>query len=72
MPAAVAGGVLVVLTAVRELTISVLLLAPGAQTLGVNIFSLQQAGAYNAAPAPSLLITLVGLAGLGLAARRSN
>jgi iron(III) transport system permease protein len=72
VPAAIAGGVLVVLTAVRELTISVLLLAPGAQTLGVNIFSLQQAGAYNAASALSLLITLVGLAGLGLAARRQN
>jgi iron(III) transport system permease protein len=72
VPAAIAGGVLVVLTAVRELTISVLLLAPGSQTLGVNIFSLQQAGAYNAASALSLLITLVGLAGLGLAARRQN
>jgi iron(III) transport system permease protein len=64
--------VLVALTAVRELTISVLLLAPGAQTLGVNIFSLQQAGAYNAASALSLLVTIVGLAGIGLAARRSD
>ncbi|WP_130176306.1 iron ABC transporter permease [Cryobacterium sp. SO1] len=72
VPAAIAGGVLVVLTAVRELTISVLLLAPGAQTLGVNIFSLQQAGAYNAASALSLIITVVGLAGLGLAARRAH
>lgn len=72
VPAAIAGGVLVMLTAVRELTISVLLLAPGAQTLGVNIFSLQQAGAYNAASALSLIITLVGLAGLGLAARRAK
>ena len=70
VPAALAGGVLVMLTAVRELTISVLLLAPGSQTLGVNIFSLQQAGAYNAASALSLLITVVGLAGLGLAARQ--
>jgi len=72
VPAAIAGSILVVLTAVRELTISVLLLAPGAQTLGVNIFSLQQAGAYNAASALSLIITLVGLAGLGLAARRAR
>ena len=72
LPAALAGGVLVALTAVRELTISVLLLAPGAQTLGVNIFSLQQAGAYNAASALSLLVTIVGLAGIGLAARRSD
>lgn len=72
LPAALAGGGLVALTAVRELTISVLLLAPGAQTLGVNIFSLQQAGAYNAASALSLLVTLVGLAGIGLAARRTD
>jgi iron(III) transport system permease protein len=69
VPAALAGGVLVTLTAVRELTISVLLLSPGSQTLGVSIFSLQQAGAYNAAAALSLLVTLVGLAGLGLVAR---
>ncbi|WP_411699226.1 ABC transporter permease [Conyzicola sp.] len=72
VPAAISGATLVVLTAVRELTISVLLLAPGGQTLGVSIFSLQQAGAYNAASALSLIITLVGLAGLGLAARRAR
>lgn len=70
LPAAIAGGVLVVLTAMRELTISVLLLAPGSQTLGVSIFNLQQAGAYNAASALSLVVTVVGLAGLGIAARQ--
>jgi iron(III) transport system permease protein len=69
IPAALAGGVLVVLTAVRELTLSVLLLSPGSQTLGVAIFNLQQAGAYNAASALALLVTVAGLAGLGLAAR---
>ncbi|WP_235021882.1 MULTISPECIES: ABC transporter permease [unclassified Rathayibacter] len=69
VPAAIAGSVLVVLTAVRELTLSVLLLSPGAQTLGVAIFNLQQAGSYNTAAALSLLVTVVGLAGLGLAAR---
>lgn len=62
--AAVTGAMLVVLTAVRELTISSLLLAPDAQTLGVVVFSLQQAGSYNAAAALSLLITVVGLAAL--------
>lgn len=72
IPAALAGGVLVVLTAVRELTLSVLLLSPGSQTLGVAIFNLQQAGAYNAASALALLVTIVGLAGLGLAARSSR
>lgn len=70
LPAALAGGVLVALTAVRELTLSALLLSPGSQTLGVVIFSLQQAGAANAAAALSLIVTIVGLAGLGLAARR--
>ena len=72
IPAAIAGGTLVVLTAVRELTISVLLLAPGSQTLGVTIFSLQQAGSYNAASALSLVVTVLGLAGLGLTARQSR
>lgn len=68
VPAAVTGGVLVALTAVRELTMSVLLVAPGTQTLGVSIFNLQQAGDYNAAAALSLLVALVGVAGLGLVA----
>lgn len=68
VPAAVTGAVLVALTAVRELTMSVLLVAPGTQTLGVSIFNLQQAGDYNAAAALSLLVALVGMAGLGLVA----
>ena len=72
LPAAVTGGVLVVLTAVRELTLSALLLSPGSQTLGVAIFNLQQAGAYNAASALSLLVTLVGLAGARLAVRQAS
>lgn len=70
VPAAVTGAVLVVLTAVRELTISVLLVAPGRQTLGVVIFNHQQSGAWSAAASLSLLVTVVGLAGLGLAAPR--
>lgn len=69
VPAAISGAVLVGLTAVRELTLSVLLLSPGSQTLGVVIFNLQQAGAYNASSALSLIVALVGLAGLGLTAR---
>lgn len=72
VPAAVTGGVLVVLTAARELTISVLLLAPGNHTLGVSIFNLQQAGAYNAASALALVVTIAGLAGLALLGRRSQ
>lgn len=69
VPAAISGAILVGLTAVRELTLSVLLLSPGTQTLGVVIFNLQQAGAYNASSALSLIVALVGLAGLGLTAR---
>lgn len=72
VPAALSGAVLVALTAVRELTLSVLLLSPGSQTLGVVIFNLQQAGAYNASSALSLIVALVGLAGLGLTARSSR
>lgn len=72
VPAAFSGAVLVGLTAVRELTLSVLLLSPGSQTIGVVIFNLQQAGAYNASSALSLIVALVGLAGLGLTARTSR
>ncbi|MEE2056114.1 ABC transporter permease [Rhodococcus artemisiae] len=68
VPAAMTGGLLVALTAVRELTMSVLLVSPGTQTLGVSIFNLQQAGDYNAASALSLVVALVGTAGLGLLA----
>jgi iron(III) transport system permease protein len=47
---------------------SVLLVAPGTQTLGVSIFNLQQAGDYNAASALSLIVVVVGIAALGIAA----
>ncbi|MGB3414521.1 MAG: iron ABC transporter permease [Microbacteriaceae bacterium] len=72
LPAILTGMMLVLLTSVRELTISVLLLAPGAQTLGVAIFNLQQAGDYNAASALSLVVVVVGLSGLGLAIRNNT
>lgn len=68
VPAAVTGAVVVLLTAVRELTISILLVAPGTQTLGVVIFNLQQAGDYNSASALALLVTIAGVAGLSLTA----
>lgn len=70
LPAAAAGALLVLLTAVRELTISALLLAPNAQTLGVAIFNLQQAGSYGSAAALSVLVTVAGLLGIGLVTRR--
>lgn len=68
LPAVATGAVVVFLTAVRELTISILLVAPGSQTLGVTIFNLQQAGDYNAASALALLVALAGIAGLSLTA----
>lgn len=71
-PAAFTGAVVVLLTAVRELTISVLLVAPGTQTLGVVIFNLQQAGDYNSASALALLVALAGIAGLSLTAALST
>lgn len=67
-PAAVTGAVVVALTAVRELTISILLVAPGSQTLGVVIFNLQQAGDYNSASALALIVTVAGVAGLSATA----
>ena len=58
---------IVAVTAVRELTLSVLLLSPGAQTLGVAIFSFQQAGAFSTAAAWSLIVAVLGLAVIGFA-----
>lgn len=68
-PAALAGAVLVLVTAVRELTVSVLLVAPGTTTLGVQVFNLQQAGNYNQASALSLLFMVVGVVALVLTLR---
>jgi iron(III) transport system permease protein len=72
VPAAVTGGVVVLLTAVRELTISILLVAPGSQTLGVSIFNLQQSGDYGGASALALLVALVGILGLSATAALAN
>lgn len=44
------------------------MVAPGSQTLGVVIYSLQQAGDYNAASALALIVALVGIIGLSLTA----
>jgi iron(III) transport system permease protein len=72
LPAAGAGAILVALTAVRELTISVLLAAPGTRTLGVVIFDLQESGDYSASASLSLLVVIVGLLGLGILASTSK
>lgn len=72
LPAAISGAVLVAVTAVRELTLSVLLLSPGSQTLGVAIFNFQQAGAFSTASAWSLIVAVFGLAFISLVTRRSR
>lgn len=69
LPAALSGAVIVTVTAVRELTLSVLLLSPGSQTLGVAIFSFQQAGAFSTAAAWSLIVAILGIALIGVATR---
>lgn len=69
IPAAFAGAVLVAVTAVRELTMSILLIAPGTTTLGVQVFNLQQAGNYNQASALSLMFAIIGIVALALTVR---
>ncbi|MDV8002433.1 iron ABC transporter permease [Rhodococcus sp. IEGM 1408] len=66
LPAAGIGAIMVVVTAVRELTLSVLLVSPGTQTLGVVIFQYQRAGDFNASSALSVILMLVGLVVLAL------
>ena len=66
IPAAISGAVLVLVTAVRELTVSILLIAPGTTTLGVQVFNLQQAGNYNQASALSLMFMVVGIIALSV------
>lgn len=63
--AILAGAALVFFTAIRELTISSLLVSPGTQTLGVVIFNLQDAGAFNSSQALALLVAAASLLGAG-------
>lgn len=68
-PAVISGAVLVAVTAVRELTVSILLVAPGTTTIGVQLFNLQQSGNYNQASALALMFALVGIIALALTVR---
>ncbi|HEV7268852.1 MAG TPA: ABC transporter permease subunit [Falsiroseomonas sp.] len=54
-PALAAGGILVALQAVNEVTVSSLLYGPGTQTLGVLVFGLQESGNAPLAAAVSCL-----------------
>ena len=72
-PAAAAGLLLVALTALNEITVSILLYAAGSQTLGVMIFSLNDSGQTGMAAATALLalaLVAVLMALASLAARR--
>jgi iron(III) transport system permease protein len=60
-PAAAAGAILVFLTAFSELTVSALLWSAGAETVGVVVFSLEQAGESVAAAAVAVLVVAVTL-----------
>jgi iron(III) transport system permease protein len=60
-PSALAGGMLVFLTAFNELTVSALLWSSGAETVGVVLFSLEQAGDYVSAAAVAVIAVLVTL-----------
>jgi iron(III) transport system permease protein len=66
-PALAAGGILVTLTAVNEVTVSSLLYGPGTQTLGVLVFGLQESGNSPLASAVSCLALLLMAALMALA-----
>ncbi|WP_207901915.1 ABC transporter permease [Rhodovulum euryhalinum] len=68
-PSAVAGGVLIAMTAFNELTLSALLWSAGTETVGVMIFALQQEGNSTGAAAVSVLSLMLVLV-LALAADR--
>jgi iron(III) transport system permease protein len=62
-PGLVAGWILVFMPALRELTMSVLLWSQGAETMGVVIYNMQDAGYSQIAAALSTVVLLVILAG---------
>lgn len=57
-PAALAGGALIFMTALSELTVSALLWASGSETIGVVIFSFEQGGDSAYASAVSVLVVI--------------
>lgn len=61
LPAATAGAILVVMTALNELTLSALLWSSGNETIGVMIFALQYEGNSTAAAAVAVLSTMLVL-----------
>jgi len=71
-PMIVAGGLIVFMFGLHEVTMSSLLYGPGSATLAVVVLNLQQLGDHGATAALALVLTaLVALAGLPLL-RRGN
>jgi iron(III) transport system permease protein len=62
-PVAAAGAILVFLTALNELTVSALLWSAGSETLGVVVFSLQEAGDSPLAASISM-VSIAAILGL--------
>jgi iron(III) transport system permease protein len=58
-PAAIAGGLLIFMTALSELTVSALLWSSGSETIGVVMFSFEQGGDSNYAAAMSAIMVAV-------------
>jgi iron(III) transport system permease protein len=72
-PAAGAGAIMVFLTAFNELTVSALLWSSGAETVGVVLFGLEQAGevvSANAVATISVIVTVVLMLAANAAGRR--
>jgi iron(III) transport system permease protein len=61
-PAAIAGGLLIFMTALSELTVSALLWSSGSETIGVVMFSFEQGGDSNYAAAMSVITVAVTFA----------
>lgn len=66
LPGLMSGALLVFLTALTELTVSALLYSSGSQTIGVTIFSFEQAGNTLYSTALSSLIVLLIFIGAAL------
>jgi iron(III) transport system permease protein len=66
LPASIAGGLLVFLTAFNELTVSALLWSARTETIGVVIFNLEDSGQPTLAAAISIVSIIVMLFVLGL------
>lgn len=66
LPGIISGAILVILTALTELTVSSLLWSSGAETIGVLIYNFEQAGytTYSTAFSVIVLLYMAGLAGL--------